>query len=286
MPVDRGSSSSIRRIAVAGLQLEVWRAQASEKPHVEVRSSLYHHAKRAALPYASVSRGFLRSRRLMILTYIIAPLPSADRRSDAGQDSNQSPDKQFPDSIVNAGRNRIVMIFGSWTDLVRILSVGATSYLALVVLLRISGKRTLTKLNAFDLVITVALGSTLATVLLNKSVTLSEGVLAMALLIFLQLAITWLSVRSEKVQRLVKAEPTLIIRDGSFLENALRRERVTHEEVLAALRSHGVTGVAAAILETDGSVSVLSEGVAGKAANNTLQGVAIHHSTSESAAAP
>lgn len=44
MPVDRGSSSSIRRIAVAGLQLEVWRAQASEKPHVEVRSSLYHHA--------------------------------------------------------------------------------------------------------------------------------------------------------------------------------------------------------------------------------------------------
>lgn len=225
----------------------------------------------------------------MILTYIIAPLPSADRRGDAGQDSNQSPDKQFPDTIVSAGRNRIVMFFGSWTDLVRILSVGATSYLALVVLLRISGKRTLTKLNAFDLVITVALGSTLATVLLNRSVTLSEGVLAMALLIFLQLAITWLSVRSEKVQRLVKAEPTLIIRDGSFLENALRRERLTHEEVLAALRSHGVTDVrrvAAAILETDGSVSVLSEGVAGKAANNTLQGVAIHHSTSESAAAP
>jgi len=67
-----------------------------------------------------------------------------------------------------------MMIFDSWTSLVRILSVGATSYLALVVLLRISDKRTLTKLNAFDLVVTVALGSTLATVLLDKSVTLSH----------------------------------------------------------------------------------------------------------------
>lgn len=172
-----------------------------------------------------------------------------------------------------------MMIFDSWTDLVRILGVGATSYLALVILLRISGKRTLTKLNAFDLVVTVALGSTLATVLLNKSVTLSEGVLAMALLIFLQFAITWLSVRSEKTRRLVKAEPTLIIRDGSLLENALRRERVTREEVLAALRSHGVTdvrSVAAAVLETDGSISVLSEGNAGAVGGSTLQGVASH----------
>lgn len=172
------------------------------------------------------------------------------------------------------------MMFESWTDLVRILSVGATSYLALVALLRISGKRTLTKLNAFDLVVTVALGSTLATVLLDKSVTLSEGVLAMALLIFLQFVITWLSVRYENVQRFVKAEPTLIIRDGSLLEGALRRERVTREEVLAALRSHGITdvrSVAAAVLETDGSISVLSEGNAGKVGNNTLQGVAVHH---------
>ena len=50
------------------------------------------------------------------------------------------------------------MFFESWSSLGRILAVGALAYMALVLLLRISGKRTLTKLNAFDLVVTVALG--------------------------------------------------------------------------------------------------------------------------------
>lgn len=70
------------------------------------------------------------------------------------------------------------MLFSSWADLGRILAVGALACAVLVVFLRISDKRTLTKLNAFDLVVTVALGSTLATILLSKSVSLAEGLLA------------------------------------------------------------------------------------------------------------
>lgn len=81
------------------------------------------------------------------------------------------------------------MFFDSWTGLGRVLLVGTFAYVALVAILRISGKRTLTKLNAFDLVVTVALGSTLATVLLSRSVALAEGVLAMVL-VFLQFMIT------------------------------------------------------------------------------------------------
>ena len=54
-----------------------------------------------------------------------------------------------------------------------------------LLLLRVSGKRTLTRMNAFDLVVTVALGPTLATVLLTKSVALADGLAAFALLIFL-----------------------------------------------------------------------------------------------------
>lgn len=152
------------------------------------------------------------------------------------------------------------MFFDSWADLGRILAVGALAYAALVFLLRISGKRTLTKLNAFDLVVTVALGSTLATVLLNSDVTLAEGVLALGLLIFLQFAITWASVRSPRFQSLVKAEPTLLVRDGRFLHGALKAQRVTEEEILAALRAEGVadrSDAAAVILETDGTISVL-----------------------------
>ena len=154
------------------------------------------------------------------------------------------------------------MIFDGWTGLGRVLLVGILAYAALVIFLRISGKRTLTKLNAFDLVVTVALGSTLATIVLSKDVALLEGLLAFALLIGLQAAITWLSVRSPRFQALVKSEPTLLLRDGAFLDAALRSSRVTREEVLAALRTDGRAGpegVSAVILETDGSMSVLGE---------------------------
>jgi len=152
------------------------------------------------------------------------------------------------------------MLFDSWAGLGRVLLVGTLAYAALVVLLRVSGKRTLTKLNAFDLVVTVALGSTLATVLLSKSVALAEGVLALALLIFLQYAIAWLSVRSPGFQGVIKAEPTLLLHRGRFLEGAMRRQRITREEILAAARSSSaaeIGEIAAVVLETDGSISII-----------------------------
>lgn len=167
------------------------------------------------------------------------------------------------------------MFFGSWPDLGRVLVVGPVAYLALVLCLRVSGKRTLTKLNAFDLVVTVALGSTLATILLSKSVSLAEGLLALGLLIALQFAITWSAVRSPWFAGLVKSEPTLLVRRGQFLDGALRAQRMTREEVLAALRTNGTADlaqVAAVVLETDGSISILSEG-AQEAIASTLVGV-------------
>jgi uncharacterized membrane protein YcaP (DUF421 family) len=154
------------------------------------------------------------------------------------------------------------MLFDSWSGLGRVVLVGTLAYAALVLVLRISGKRTLTKLNAFDLVVTVALGSTLATVLLSKSVALVEGVLAMVLLVLLQYAITWLSVRSPRFEALIKAEPTLLVHRGRFLERAMKAERITREEILAALRASGAAGVdgtAAVVLETDGTLSVVGE---------------------------
>lgn len=154
------------------------------------------------------------------------------------------------------------MLFDSWSALGRVLVVGTLAYAALVLMLRISGKRTLTKLNAFDLVVTVALGSTLATVLLSKSVALAEGLLALALLIFLQYAVAWLSVRSPRFQGLMKAEPSLLLHRGCFLEGAMQAERITREEILAALRASGAAeprDVAAVVLETDGTLSVIAQ---------------------------
>ena len=155
------------------------------------------------------------------------------------------------------------MFFDNWFGLLRVLVVGTCAYLSLVILLRVSGKRTLSKLNAFDLIVTVALGSTLATVLLTNDIALAEGVLAFAVLIFAQYVLTWLSVRSKTVRDLVKSEPRLIAWNGHMLDDALHEERVTFDEVLAVIRAKGlgsVDDVGAVVLETDGSFHVLARG--------------------------
>jgi uncharacterized membrane protein YcaP (DUF421 family) len=130
-------------------------------------------------------------------------------------------------------------------------------------------------MNAFDLVVTVALGSTLATILLSEDVALAEGTLALALLIGLQFVISWLSVRSSAVGRLVKAEPSLLLYRGCLLPGQLRRERVTEEEVRSAVRAQGIGSLAeveAVVLETDGSYTVVPQAATGPA--STLAGVA------------
>lgn len=152
------------------------------------------------------------------------------------------------------------MFFDGWSGLVRVVVVGTCAYVALIVLLRASGKRTLSKLNAFDFVVTVALGSTLATVLLSSSVALAEGVLALALLVGLQYVVAWASARSRRIERVVKSEPRLVYRQG-FLPQAMRLERVTADELRQAARQHGhadLSHVAAVVLETDGTLTVLT----------------------------
>ena len=153
-----------------------------------------------------------------------------------------------------------MIFFNSWADVGRVLLVGPLAYLALLLMLRASGKRTLSKLNAFDFIVTVALGSVLASTLLSKDVALAESVAALSVLIFGQFVITYLSVRSARFQGFVKGEPTLLYHRQRFLEARLRRARVTEEEVRAAVRSSGrgsLEQVGAVVLETDGSLSVV-----------------------------
>lgn len=153
------------------------------------------------------------------------------------------------------------LFFDTWDSIFRTVIITVLAYIALIVLLRISGKRTLSKMNAFDFIVTIALGSTLATVLLNKSVALADGVLAFALLIGLQYAITFLAVRSKKLSQWVKATPTLLLYNGELLHPAMRKERINEDEVYAVLRNNGIASIKeakAVILETDGSLTVIS----------------------------
>ncbi|GAB3956668.1 DUF421 domain-containing protein [Streptomyces sparsus] len=154
------------------------------------------------------------------------------------------------------------------------VAMAAMAYVVLIAAVRFSGKRALSKLNAFDLVVTVALGSTFATILLSRDVALLEGALALGLLVSLQFVSAWLSVRSRGVRRLLKAQPTLLLYDGRMQLEAMTRQRVTPDELRQALRTQGVGGleeVAAVVLETDGSMSVVTRSQLGS--GDALHGV-------------
>ena len=154
------------------------------------------------------------------------------------------------------------MWWDSWSDVGRVLAVGTAAYGSVVVVLRVSGKRTLAKLNAFDLIVTVALGSTLATILLSSDVSWSEGVAALLLLAGLQALVAWVTVHRSGARAVLTARPTLVWRDGSPLESALVEQRVAVDEVRQAVRAAG-TGdlrqVAAVVLESDGTLSVITQ---------------------------
>lgn len=149
-------------------------------------------------------------------------------------------------------------IFSGWGGVLRMLLIAPSAYAALVLILRLSGKRTLSKLNAFDFIVTIAIGSTLASVVTTRSLSLVEGVAALALLVGLQFLVTATSVRWKGFHKAVTAEPALLLRNGEPIVAAMRRERIADDELLAAVRQAGGRGLheaEAVILETDGSLT-------------------------------
>lgn len=165
------------------------------------------------------------------------------------------------------------MFFDSWDSIWRMAIAGSAAYACAIVMLRISGSRTLSKMSAFDLVITIAFGSTLSAVLVNSSVSLATGVAALGLLVVLQYVVAALAARSKRFSSLITTRPVLLAWEGRTLEEAMRRERVSCDDMLAALRQHGLAGfgqVQAVVLEADGSLSVVKQpaGASGAALND------------------
>ncbi|GGI81157.1 DUF421 domain-containing protein [Polymorphobacter multimanifer] len=158
------------------------------------------------------------------------------------------------------------MLFDNLQGVLRVVIMGALAYVALIAILRSSGKRTFAKMNAFDLVVTVALGSTLATILLSKDVALAEGIAALLVLVLLQYAIAAMSVRWRWGAELAQCDARTLLLDGVIDSAACRDERVTEEELRSAVRSAGhgdLDGIAAVVIETDGRFSVIPQGQAG-----------------------
>ncbi|CAN5795898.1 DUF421 domain-containing protein [soil metagenome] len=151
--------------------------------------------------------------------------------------------------------------------LIKTALLGTISYAALIAMLRVTGKRTLAQMNAFDFIVTVALGSTLSAILVSPEVSLAQGILALGLLVGLQFVVTFGTVRLGWLRRVVKNQPRILLYRGEMLDDALLSERVAPSEVRQAVRAQGylsVEHVHAVVLETDGSFSVIGDAPAGE----------------------
>lgn len=150
--------------------------------------------------------------------------------------------------------------FENWNSILRIIYITPVAYIIVILLLKVSGKRTLAKMNAFDFVVTIALGSILASVALNHDIPLAEGITAFLVFIGFQFLFTWLSVRVKAFKTLITSKPSLIFYKGEFNSKSMKKERITVEEVYSAARKKGfstLNGIDIIILETTGDISII-----------------------------
>ena len=153
-------------------------------------------------------------------------------------------------------------LFSGWESIGRVALMASLGYVGLLLLLRASGKRTIAKMNVFDFVVTVALGSVLANAILSPEVSVADVMTAFAVLIFLQFVFSILTRRSKRLEQMINGRPTILLQRGHLLDDQLKRQRVTQEEVRAAVRSAGVgklEDLDAVVLETDRVFTVLRE---------------------------
>lgn len=136
----------------------------------------------------------------------------------------------------------------------------AVIYLFLVAGLRLVGKRQLGQMNIYDLVLIIVLANAVQNAMVGDDNTLAGGLVAAAVLLLLNRLFTLAMQRSTPLERFLVGEPLLIVNDGNLIPERMRREGITREQVMAALREHGLDRLDQAhmcVLELDGTISVV-----------------------------
>jgi len=141
----------------------------------------------------------------------------------------------------------------------------ALIYLFLILGLRILGKRELGQMTIYDLVLIIILANAVQNAMVGPDNSLVGGLIAATTLLILNKIFTAALMKSRKLAHLMIGNPVLIVSEGQLLRDRMQREGITREQVMAALREHGierVDDVRMAILEVDGSISVVPQDAA------------------------
>jgi uncharacterized membrane protein YcaP (DUF421 family) len=134
-------------------------------------------------------------------------------------------------------------------------------YLFIVAAIRLFGKKELAQLSVIDLVFILLISNSVQNAMVGPDTTLTGGLLAAGVLFGANFLFKNLLYRNPEINRLVSGDPVMLVHKGHVLEENLRREKITHDELEAAAREHGVASlqeVDLAILERDGNISILS----------------------------
>ncbi|MBI3824770.1 MAG: DUF421 domain-containing protein [Candidatus Rokubacteria bacterium] len=133
-------------------------------------------------------------------------------------------------------------------------------YLFVLIAFRLTGKRQVGQLTPFDLVVLLIISNVVQNAVIGKDDSLGGGIIGAITMLALNYAVVELTFRSRRWRHLLEARPTVLVHDGRVLEDHLRRERLTHEDLLAALRKSGIADlshVRFAVLEPNGGISVI-----------------------------
>ena len=132
-------------------------------------------------------------------------------------------------------------------------------YLCLIIFLRLFGKRELAQLNPFDLVVLLSLSNTVQNAIIGDDNSVTGGLIGAFALLAINWALMWLLYRTPKVNAALEGEPTRLIQDGEVDEAALRRESMTHEELISVLNKNNFSDpaeVETCVLEPNGTFYV------------------------------
>ncbi len=137
----------------------------------------------------------------------------------------------------------------------------AVVYLLLWLIVRGTGKRELAQMTAFELVLLVVMGDLIQQAVTQEDTSIVGGMLAVGTIGFLIIATSYVSWRFEGTRGVIEGVAVVVVRDGKPLEDVLRLERVTVDEVLSDARNQGIADLAeveVGVLEADGRFSFLT----------------------------
>ncbi|MBT0587570.1 DUF421 domain-containing protein [Alteromonas sp. SM 2104] len=152
------------------------------------------------------------------------------------------------------------MFFESWSEILRVIVSALVIYPFLILTTTAMGTRSFAKMNNFDWLVTIATGSILGAAVMLKNVVLLEVIVGVSTLLCLQYCLTYATANFSKVSHVIKTSPKMVVYQGEFLRDHMKAERVSEDEIKAAIRKAGlgdVKCVQAVIFESDGELSVI-----------------------------